>query len=173
MAIEIDEDVADALGRLQAMLPCGRAVPRSNLHLTLTFLDDQPEERLEDLHFELEKISSAPFELKISGLGSFGGAQPRAVFADVVPHRMLTKLQDGVVSAARRVGIRTERRRYHPHITIARLGRNEHGGDRLQTYLARNSDVTLPDLPVRGFSLWSSSLHPEGARYDILARYIL
>jgi len=170
VAIELNEDVADAVSRLQAALPCGRAVPRENLHLTLLFLGDQSEERLEDLHFGLEKITSLPFELRVAGLGSFGGTQPRTVFADVAADPLLNTLHDKTVSAARRAGVRVERRRFHPHITVARLGRYD-AGAKLETYLAQHADTPLPVLPVSGFSLWSSMLHPDGARYEILARY--
>lgn len=173
LAIELNEDVADAVARLQAALPCGRAVPRENLQLTVMFLGDQSEDRLQDLHFELENLAALPFEAAIAGLGSFAGSQPRTVFADVAPNPSLGTLRDRAVSAARRAGIRTQRRRFHPHITIARLRRFDSGGDKLETYLAQHADVSLPVLPVSGFALWSSSLHPDGARYEILARYQL
>ena len=121
IGIGLTGEVADAVERLQAMLPVGRTVPRENLHLTLAFLDDQPEERLEELHYGLEAIRVAPFELAFTGLGTFGGDAPRVIFADVAACAPLAELQRRVTSAARRVGITPEARRFHPHVTMARL----------------------------------------------------
>lgn len=173
VGIAVADELADAIGRLQAMLPVGRQVPQENLHLTLAFLDDQPEERLEELHYRLEAIRAAPFELGFAGLGTFGGDLPRVVFADVAPSAALADLQRRVVSAARQAGIAPEARRFHPHVTLARLRPGAGVAARIAGFLADHGGAQLPSCPVTAFTLYRSDLHPGGARYEELARYDL
>ena len=75
-----------------------------NLHLTIAFLGDQSEARLEDLHVELENRSLNGVPVEFDGLGAFGGGKPRLVFAAVTPHPALLSLRRTVLGCARRAG---------------------------------------------------------------------
>ncbi|MGD9861662.1 MAG: RNA 2',3'-cyclic phosphodiesterase [Pseudodonghicola sp.] len=182
LAIELPGDVVAALLRLQAGLPVGRPVAEENLHLTLAFLGDQPEAALEALHYELEAIRAAPFRLGFSGLGAFGGDRPRVLFADLRPSAELTALHGQVMRALRRAEVAVPRERYHPHVTLARFGGGRDRGagpaqaQRLRDFIARYGDISaprFPDFDVTGFGLYRSTLHPQGAQYDLLAHYAL
>ena len=173
LAIDLIEDAVDALVRLQAMLPIGRPVPRDNLHLTLAFLGDQPEARLEALHYELEALQAPRFFVRVRGLGCFGGRSPKIVFADVAADPPLLDLQRQVQRTARRVGITLQRERYRPHVTLARLRPEPGAGTRMQRFLSDHSDFALPDMTVEAFALYRSTLRPGGARHEDLARYAL
>lgn len=175
LAIDLPEDVIEALTRLQRLLPVGRPVPTGNLHLTLSFLGDQPEELLQELHFTLETLRAAPFELRLSGLGCFGGRRPRVLFADVAPSEPLMRLQGQVAAAVRRSGIRLPREHYHPHVTLARFGNGAGPRDaaRIGDFIADFGSVVLPRFTVTGFALYRSTLHRQAARHEELARYDL
>lgn len=134
VAITLPDEALDALITAQAYLPAGRMVPRENMHLTLVFLDDQPMELLEALHEELERLKPPEFTLSLSGYGGFGNDLPKLVFADVVANPALSALQKSVVSATRRAGIALRKRRFIPHVTLARF--NAHTG----------ADRTVPAL---------------------------
>ncbi|MBE1282513.1 MAG: RNA 2',3'-cyclic phosphodiesterase [Rhodobacteraceae bacterium] len=159
------QDVAEALLRLQRRLGFGRPVPQDNLHLTLAFLDDQPEELLEDLHEELSTLRAAPFTIELAGLGVFG----TAIHVPASDNPNLTALYDRITSACRRVGIPLQRRRFRPHVTLARLGKGQ-SPPPLKTEL---SDFQIPALPVTQVALYHSILHPKGARHEELASYQL
>jgi 2'-5' RNA ligase len=163
VALPIPDEVADGLERLQRRLGFGRPAPRGNLHLTLAFLDDQPEATLEALHYELSELKAAPFSVSLNGIGVFG----TAVHVPAAENPELMKVQDNVVSACRRSGITLQRRRFRPHVTIARLGK----GQSPPPLRADLSDVQLPPVLVTGMVLYRSTLHPKGARHDILADY--
>lgn len=173
IAIALTGEVTGELARLQAGLPAGRPVAEENLHLTLAFLGDQEEVALEGLHYELDKIRTAPFALRFSGLGTFGGDRPRVLFADVIPDPALTDLHRRVNGALRRAGIAAPRERFHPHVTLARFGAgaNPEVADRLRRYLAEHGAPMLPDIAVSDFGLYESTLHPSGVRYELLAEY--
>lgn len=173
LAIPLPDDVRDALQRVQNMLPVGRPVARGNLHLTLAFLGDQPEDRLEELHFELEGRRHAPIDLSFSGLGCFGREKPRLVFADVAPAPALLSLARDVLNAARRVGMVPDKGRYHPHVTLARLGQGGADAGPLFRFLEMHGGMDLPCFRADSFTLFRSDLHPKGARYLELANYPL
>jgi RNA 2',3'-cyclic 3'-phosphodiesterase len=173
VAIKLPDDTCDALLMAQARLRMGRKVPRENLHLTLSFLDDQPVETLEALHEEFETLRAAEFTVSLSGLGSFGGNRPRLVFADVEPNPQLDALHRQVIGAARRAGISVQRRRFHPHVTLVRLRPGADAPDRLADAIAPLSDLRFPDIPVRSIALFRSDLHPAGPVYQELASYAL
>lgn len=171
VAIPVPDAVAVSLAVLQARLPCGRRVPRENLHLTLAFLDDQPEPALEELHGELEDLRAAGFDLTLAGLGVFGGDRPRALYADVVPNPALADLQRAITGAVRRAGMQSPRRRFHPHVTLARFRAGDAAG--LAEFIAEHGTTSLPGFRATDFCLYRSTLRPDGAVHDMLARYDL
>ncbi|MHA6264840.1 RNA 2',3'-cyclic phosphodiesterase [Arenibacterium sp. CAU 1754] len=173
VAINLPDRVRDALARVQIMVPVGRAVARENLHLTLAFLDDQPDEKLEELHYALETMRHPPLDLMFQGLGCFGGDKPRLLFADVAAAPDLSELARTVVTAARRVGMTLPKGRFHPHVTLTRLGQGGEGADRLSEFLRAQGDIDLPGFTARSFGLFRSDLHPGGVRYTELAQYPL
>ena len=173
VAIDLPEEASGALERLQAALPVGRPVPPENFHLTLAFLGEQPEEALEELNLELEAIKQPPFELRFDGLGAFGGDRPRVLFADVAPNPALSGLRARIVKAVRRAGMAPPKKAFHPHVILARFG-DRAAPDvtaRLRRFVAETSASPAPGFPVAAFCLYASTLHPTGARHELLARY--
>ncbi|SHE34765.1 2'-5' RNA ligase [Ruegeria intermedia] len=141
----------------------GRPVAAENLHVTLVFLGNPPEEQLADLHFELERVRHPAFCIRFNGLGMFGNT----IHLAVAKNPSLQELQTKTLQAARGVGIDVPRRRFRPHITILR-GANP----ALFTGFSGFSP-DAPDMRVDRFALFSSNLTPQGARYDRLADYPL
>lgn len=175
VAIPMPESVARALAPVQAALPFGRLVEAENLHMTLAFLGDQPDRMLEEVHFALETIRHPAFELTLSGLDTFGAESPQVFNIGVQPSPGLTELQQRIKSRLYGVGLQGERRRFHPHVTLARfpkvLPRDEIG--RLGRFLAGRADHRLPPFRVTEFCLFESILTSDGAHYEVLASYPL
>ncbi|MGR3343821.1 MAG: RNA 2',3'-cyclic phosphodiesterase [Paracoccaceae bacterium] len=167
LAISLSDETKAALAPLQRALPVGRPVPPENQHLTLVFLDDQIEETLEALHEELLILSVPSFSVTFSGVERFG----QVLAVGVAESAPLVVLHREVQTATRRAGIVLPRRRFRPHVTIARLNPGEGGGHR--HVLSTHAEGDLPDMPVTGFTLYQSTLRPEGARHDALAHYAL
>lgn len=167
VAISLSGEAKEDFARAQRVLTVGRPVLEDNLHLTLVFLDDQPEEILEALHEELLALSAPSFSITFSGVEFFG----RALAVGVEDCQALTELHRKVQTATRRAGIVLPRRRFRPHVTIARLN---HWQDEEAQYLQNlNAINTLPEMTVTNFGLYQSTLRPDGARHDALEHYIL
>lgn len=158
--------------RVQRHLPGGRPVPEENLHLTLLFLDDQPQDRLQLLDDILRDTPIPPVELTPLAFAPLGSKTPRAVVLDVVRTDTLVALRDTARRAARQAGIALSKDRLRPHITLTRYsGTAPADYTRLQGALARLGAPDLSAAMAHPVTLWSSTLTPEGPIYDALATY--
>ena len=174
IAIELPDPVRDVLEGLQEAMPLGRPVDPEQMHLTLAFLGEQPDELIEAAHHALEGIRFPAFELQLAGLGTFGDRQPTVLWAGLREPGQLKALHDRLLPALHGAGIVLERRRYRPHVTIARFDRTaqpEH--ERLARFLQRWETFPSPPFEVREFVLWRSTLLKSGAAHEELARYPL
>lgn len=175
LAIDLPEAVRASAVELQAHLRTGRKVPEENLHLTLAFLDDQSEAALEDLHQALGAVRCKAFSLELSGLDMFGGRHPRVLFLKAVKSRPLTELHQQVKLAAREVGIDLPRERFRPHVTLARFRRDliEDQAIQIGSFMAIHGNAAVPVFDVAQYHLYASTLHPDGAKHELLADYTL
>ncbi|SLN16310.1 RNA 2',3'-cyclic phosphodiesterase [Roseisalinus antarcticus] len=175
VAIDLPDDAAPVLERLQVRMPIGRAVDPETFHITLAFLGDVPAGPLEELDAELSLLVAAPFEITIAGLTTFGGHTPAVMAAEIVPTQALTDLQARIASAARLAGIALERRRFRPHVTLARF-RGDVTGDRLERlrrFLESEARFRLDPFLATQVVLYGSTLTRSGPIHEDLASYAL
>ena len=78
----------------------------------------------------------------------------------------LAALAESVRSALCRADLTPERRKFMPHITIARF-RKPPTRAKLNGYLAAFSSFRTPAADINSFHLFSSDLQPTGAHYRI------
>jgi RNA 2',3'-cyclic 3'-phosphodiesterase len=175
VAIPMPEPVTHALMAAQAGLPCGRPVPAENFHITLAFLGEHPEPLIEDVHFALAGIQAPAFELRLAGLGLFGGERPHQLITEPRREPRLEHLRDKVVQAARGAGLRMERARYLPHVTLARFNNGLRGeeAEAMRAFAARGAGFRAGPFEVGEFVLFRSSLGRRGPTYEELAAYPL
>lgn len=175
VAIELPEAVQERLAQVQGDLAVGRHVPAENLHVTLAFLDHQDAQTVTALHQALAEIQLPAFDLRISGVDVFDRRAPKLVFGGVEKTTPLVALRDKVRSAAQDAGIDLRRERFRPHVTLVRFRRSMpvHDLDRVGMFLETHGDLSIPAFAVKGFALYRSILHEDGAVYDKLADYRL
>ncbi|MEM1299862.1 MAG: RNA 2',3'-cyclic phosphodiesterase [Pseudomonadota bacterium] len=175
VGLPVPEDVCRTLEGAQVGLKIGKLVPPENFHLTLAFLGEHPETLIEDVHDGLSAIRAAAVGVEAFGLGMFGDAPPRAIFADVTPVDELKVLRKKVRQAAREYGIALHAQRFHPHITLARFNRGLTPDDAAEVgaFVARNSPRAKVAFRAESFCLYRSFLGGEGPIYEVLAEYPL
>lgn len=171
VALSVPETVSDALCRLQNGLEGARWRPAENFHLTLTFIGETDRHGMTDAIEALSGIEAPGFQLRLSGLGSFGERKPRAVWAGAEHSSALLHLQSKVETALRRKGFELERRKFTPHVTLAYLKgarRND-----VAAYCAVNGFFSTALFEVDEFHLYSSQLGNNASHYEIEASYSL
>ncbi|MDW4549690.1 RNA 2',3'-cyclic phosphodiesterase [Defluviimonas sp. D31] len=175
LAIPLPESVIDALEDLQADLPFGRIVLPENLHLTLAFLGEEPDEVIEAVHEALLPFRASGFELELAGLGTFGGREPASLHIAATRSPALRDLHARLRNRLHGAGLMLPRERFAPHVTLARFRRNipDAGRQRLGAFIAARGETRLAPFPVTHFSLYRSTLGTDAPVYDELARYML
>lgn len=155
----------DQTRSLREQWPNARWAPLENQHVTLKFLGSTAPERLPDVVAACASVATdiEPSELAVEGVGVFPSrSRARVLWAGLHdPAETLSAVARGLDDRLEPLGYRAEKRRFTPHLTLARF----RDPVRIES---------LPDLPraaafsLDGFGLWRSHLSPRGARYERL-----
>jgi 2'-5' RNA ligase len=181
VAIELNEQARTALVREQLRVREAVAkgqdhtwTPPERMHLTLAFLGEVKEPHLaEVIRVAGSSIDAMPFTLGLGGLGVFPprGA-PRVIWVGTTQGSAeVVAVQRIVAERLRGVGIALERRRFHPHITLARWHSARPGGS--AAIRAIDSRREIASVHVLHVTLFESRLSPRGATYSALAHAAL
>jgi 2'-5' RNA ligase len=171
-AVAVPQDIGQALVPRQQGVPGARWRPLQALHITLRFYGEIREDAARDLDAELCVGRGAPFDLMLDGAGAFGeGDEIHAVWAGVAQSAPLRRLAQRCERAARRVGLRADRRGYRPHVTLAYTRRPDPA--RVAAWIQANNLLKSPPFRVDRFGLYSSWSGGEGSAYRLEAEYPL
>lgn len=183
IALPLPDSTTRRLGQLISDLklnaPRGmRWVDEKNIHLTLVFLGDTPQDKIKELAALLADVTSrltAPI-VRFTTLGAFPNPEKMRVFwlgMDSAP--ALVEVNRQVNLACRQCGLPSEERRFVPHLTLARTP------DAFPlTSIAQAAKLIKQPLPVSKSPLlldqmviFKSDLQPGGAVYTPLHRFTL
>ena len=170
-ALEVPAPIAFSLSLLRGGLPAARWVDPENYHITLRFIGDIDEPTADEIADGLARVARPGFALALDGLGAFGSRKPHAVYAAVKPSGALKELQAEHERIIQRIGLEPERRKYTPHVTLARLkGASEAD---VAAYLALRGEFRTAPFPVGRFVLLSSRASKGGGPYVMEEAYPL
>jgi len=189
IALELPETWKQALQALQEEMQSAitaelgenirpRWVRPEGIHLTLKFLGETPESRLEALTNALaQAVPAEPgFELQLSRAGAFEDRRraPRVILATIaVEGRGLMDLYEHIETWLAAAGWPREKRSFHPHLTLARMpdsfdDATRHAVGELATAFEAPQ---APVWRVDSVHLIRSHPRPDGARYESLAAF--
>lgn len=172
-ALSIPFDVAETLARRQSGLPGARWRPPETLHVTLAFHGEMDGRRADDLAGELARVTGAPFQIVLSGVGAFGdNHRSHSLWAGVEPSEPLNVLAGRCRAAGQRAGLRAEVRDYRPHVTLAYL-KPQADPARIGAWMAGHNLLKSPPIRVDRFGLYSSVLTSDGSHYELEREYPL
>ena len=164
VALGLPEAVSTQLTGLIGGIPGAKWVPPENLHLTLRFIGEVEPWRAEEVDEALAGIRARPFDLVLNGLGLFEKAgRINALWVGIERSEALLRLQAKIETALQRVGLEPERRRFAPHVTLARTERAP--PDKLISFVQAHNLFRAPVMRVEAFCLFSSKLGKEQAVY--------
>jgi len=169
--LELPPHLVDRLSLLRGKLPGARWIDPERYHVTLRFIGDVDDVTARAFASALSEIEFDPFELRVAGLGSFGGNKPRALWAGIESCEPLIRLQKAHERAARLAGLPAETRNFTPHVTLARL--NNTKPHILAEYLSYYGGLAFEPFEVDEFVLFSSRANQGGGPYLVEAAYPL
>ena len=153
-------------------IPGARWVSPENYHLTLRFIGETQAHRAEDIDLALSAIRARGFSLTLSGVGTFTkGGRVTALGVGVERNPQLDHLQNKIETALQRVGVDPERRRFTPHVTLARLDNAVEA--KLAAFVQANNLFRAEPVEVEHFTLFSSQLGKEQSVYTAEVEYEL
>lgn len=164
VALPLPEETREAIGDLAGGIPGARWTPPENYHLTLRFIGEVEPWRAEEVDEALAAIRARPFDLSLAGVGTFEkGGRIASLWVGAERSEALSHLQAKVETALQRIGLERERRRFAPHVTLARTERAE--THKLVAWVQAHSLFRLPPVRVEEFTLYSSRLGKDAAVY--------
>jgi len=153
-------------------IPGARWVSPENYHLTLRFIGETQAHRAEDIDLALSAIRARGFSLTLGGVGTFTkGGRVTSLWVGVERNPQLDHLQNKIETALQRVGVEPERRRFTPHITLARLDNAVEA--KLAAFVQANNLFRAEPVAVEHFTLFSSQLGKEQSVYTAEVEYEL
>ncbi len=169
IAVELDNKVKNKLEETIESLRRTRArvkwVDSSRMHLTLVFLGNTPEEKLDLVKSSIDRSVSreAAFECKVKGLGFFGSPRsPRIVWAGLSGQiDSLRRIRSSVESELTQAGIDFDRKDFRPHLTLGRV-KSSKGARELAAQIEKMEGLELGVLKVNSLVLFESRQGTEG-----------
>ncbi|AAL64840.1 RNA 2',3'-cyclic phosphodiesterase [Pyrobaculum aerophilum] len=146
-----------------------KLVERENLHITLRFLGEIPQSRVDSIIKALASVKFNKFMIKLAELGVFPDlSRPRVLWIGVSQGaEELTKLANIVRETVDKYAEHKEDREFTPHLTIGRIksGQNAH---KLREFVQRYKGVEFGVVAVEKVKLKRSVLTPRGPIYSDL-----
>ncbi|MFI0842723.1 RNA 2',3'-cyclic phosphodiesterase [Mesorhizobium sp. IMUNJ 23232] len=164
-ALEIPRDAALSLSLLRGGLPGARWIDVENYHITLRFFGDIEGHVADEIANALDRVRRPAFQLRLDGVGAFGGKKPHSIFAAASPSPDLNALQAEIDRICQRLGLPADARKFTPHVTLARL-RNSSPID-VAHYLSARGNFSAAPFRVGRFVLMSSRDSVGGGPYVV------
>ena len=172
VAVDLPEEVKRGLQLLCAGVSGAKWVEAEQIHLTLRFIGEVERTHLAEISDALGAVDAAAFTCALAGVGHFAnGRRTHTLWAGLDPCPELLSLHDKVERALTRAGLAAERRKFQPHVTLARLKGAHHG--RVGRFVADHNLYRSAPVAVDAFTLYSSHLARAGAIHSAEATYPL
>jgi 2'-5' RNA ligase len=177
LAINLDPAVrraiVEAAAPLRAVAPDLAWVSEPQLHFTVKFLGEQPDDLAPRLADALREVGerNRTIAVEIGGIGAFPNfRRPRVVWIGVTPEPKLELLHHDVESTCEALGLPVDGKPFRPHLTLARV-KPRSGDPRMLRELARVApDVDyVEEIVITTVDLMASELTTAGSRYRVLA----
>lgn len=169
-AIPLPFDVRERLSNLCAGVQGARWLPMEQMHLTLRFIGEVNGTTGQDIISALRDVSFTSFHLHLRGVGCFRkGRAPKVIWAGVDDRIPLERLHGKIEAVLQRVGVTPEKRKFWPHVTLARL-KGAHM-TKVADFLGNHALFETQSFLVAGFNLFSSQLGAAGALHTVEAAY--
>ena len=170
VAVELSDAVKARLLNVRTLVPGLKWTPAANLHLTLRFIGQVPQNCIPLVQQSLCRISFDAFRLTVAGLCLFKRGTGGILWAGVKKEPALMKLKQKVDEALwESAMLSLDEKEFSPHVTLSRLKKpiSQPLKQLVQVRFAEHFGA----IEVAGFTLFRSFLRPSGAVHEMVERY--
>ncbi len=180
VSIDIPQEVKKEIFKIQEKIPFfkGKFTKIENLHLTLKFLGELEERKIEEIKEKLREIDFKKFKIKTDFIGLFDNRKSKSherkyqggliIWLHLINCEKLQKLVDEKLSG---LGFQKEKR-FMSHLTIARA---KEIFEKKEDFLNEIQKIEIPEMSFEAneFKLKSSTLTENGSVYETLETFYL
>jgi len=184
ISVDIPEEIKEEILKIQDKLPESyggseqssglkrgryailKKTEAENLHLTLKFLGEISDEKVEVIREKLRGVKYGSFETEIDSLGVFSPKFIKILWLHLTNCEGLQKIVDESLG-----DLFAREKRFMSHLTIARVKKI----DDKELFLEKLKQIKIPDLKfkVDAFYLMESRLSEKGPKYSVIEEYKL
>jgi len=149
--------------RERSLPPVQRPVAMDNLHITLDFFGQVQDRQLEEIVESVDKVQVNPFEISLNQLGFWSKAKILWIGSKEAPDEIF-ELAGFLSKLRRRMALRSQKRDYLPHLSIAR-----------KCEVPPPASLLPPDFSIHAdsFYLFESVNIKSGMRYQPIHEWLL
>ncbi|HUL61656.1 MAG TPA: RNA 2',3'-cyclic phosphodiesterase [Methanocella sp.] len=171
IAVNLSQAIRDRIGEAErdfAIRGVKLVDPRL-VHVTLKFLGNVDEGRIDAIADALKAVRVAPFAADVRGIGGFPNERsPRVIWIGAEPGGTFVDLNRQVEDAMAGLGFAREGR-FKPHVTIGRVKfPDPEQKQRLPGLFERYRAFDAGSMPVDRIHVMKSTLSPKGPKYEAL-----
>ncbi|MFW9843168.1 MAG: RNA 2',3'-cyclic phosphodiesterase [Candidatus Thorarchaeota archaeon] len=161
--------ISETQRKLDTTLAKMKLVEIENIHFTLRFLGDTSLTRIDEIETCLKRIKIEPFDIVVHGVGAFPTKRkPRVIWIGTTQNAdRIQNLKKEIDSHLEELGYRSEKRKFTPHATIARVRYIKDAG-KLASNLDSLANQPIGPMSVSKFKMKKSTLTPSGPIYETL-----
>ena len=169
---ELREQLAKVQRELDPLTRAARWVAPASIHITLKFIGEVPEKRIETIDTVLTGLTWKSFTVTVRGVGFFPGNRSPRVFWAGIKAPTMQELAEQLDSRLESLGFEKENREFRPHITLARA-RDAKIDSLFVNAASRYAEHAFGSFIVDRIYLFKSILKPSGAVYQRIKEYVL
>ncbi len=170
IAIEVSEEIHTYFLELQKQIDTGltKNVLARSFHLTLKFFGDVDEDKKNKIIELLRKIKFKLFSVELGNIGVFPDeSYIKVIWVGLEPKDKINDLQQKIDQVL--VGLFPKDKRFHPHITLARVKFVKDKEEFVKSL--KGIRVDKKSFEVNCFRLIKSTLTPKGPVYEVLEEF--
>jgi len=197
LAVDLPSPVRQEVAALRTQVNGARWVKTHQLHITLRFMGQTPDQTLAHIRDQLLRVRVPAFDLALQGVGTFpvpppaespdpsamnrGSPSPaslrsgsasskhaRVLWLGLDPVEPLVHLKHEI-DACLGPDLEHANQDFSPHLTLARF--TEKPDATLTQFLSQHQTYRSAHWPVNCFHLYKSTLHSDGAVHEVVATY--
>ncbi len=162
------------VAELQGLTESVRWTEPDNFHWTLKFLGDVEDNLLFEICRTVARVTSQwrCFSVTADHVGAFPSLdRPRTLWLGAGEgSQPFCALQAALEDSLSDLGFRPEAKRFVPHLTLGRVGRHKHAGERMIERLQHHTACGPATMEVAEVVIYSSELERTGPSYQVVGR---